>query len=73
MNNDITPKLCKYVYKTFRPKYKSNLEFANVCDIDEKTVRLIQQEKYNMSLKVFKKICDSQNVKMSEVLISINE
>lgn len=43
------------------------------CGIDEKTVRLIQQEKYNLSLLKFKQICDSQDVKMSDVLNEIDE
>ena len=43
------------------------------CDIDEKTVRLIQQEKYNLSLIKFKQICDTQGLKMSDVLNHIGE
>ena len=73
MNEDLTVRLCKYINENFRPNYKSNLDFSLTCGIDEKTVRLIQQEKYNMSLKLFKQICDAQDVKMSEVLIKIGE
>jgi len=73
MNKNITPLLCKYIYKNFRSNYKSNLDFALECNIDEKTVRLIQQEKYNMSLRIFKQICDAQNIKMSQVLNEIGE
>jgi len=73
MDRILTAKLCRYIYKNFRLKYKSNREFALDCQIDEKTVRLIQQERYNMSIKIFKQICDSQNILMSEVLYDIGE
>ena len=72
-DDELTIKLCKYVHLNFRSNYKSNRDFALSCGIDEKTIRLIQQEKYNMSVKLFKKICESQNVKMSTVLLNINE
>lgn len=72
-DGDLTYKLCRYININFRPNYKSNRDFSLTCGIDEKTVRLIQQENYNLSLKLFKQICDSQNVKMSEVLKNINE
>jgi len=73
MEKEITSKICNYIYKNFRPKYKSNLEFAMVCGIDEKTVRLIQQEKINLSLGKLKQICDAQNIKLSKVLKDIGE
>ena len=73
MDNELTVKLCRYIYKNFRLKYKSNRDFALTCGIDEKTVRLIQQEKYNLSLIKFKQICDSQGVKMSDVLKEVEE
>ncbi len=70
---ELTVKLCRYIHQNFRSKYKSNRDFALSCGIDEKTVRLIQQEKYNLSLNLFKQICESQNVQMSSVLIEIGE
>ncbi len=73
MDSDLTVKICKYINLHFRPKYKSNRDFSLTCEIDEKTVRLIQQENYNLSLKLFKQICDSQEVKMSDVLKEIGE
>lgn len=56
-----------------RPKYSSNVEFADTCGVDEKTIRLIQQENFNMSLKLFQRICESQEIKMSDVLKAIGE
>jgi hypothetical protein len=73
MDSDLTVKICKYINSNFRPKYKSNRDFSLTCEIDEKTGRLIQQENYNLSLKLFKQICDAQNVKMSDVLREIGE
>ncbi len=73
MEKEFTEKICRFIYDNFRKKYKSNLEFALTAGIDEKTVRLINQENYNLSLLKFKQICDSQNIKMSEVLNRIGE
>lgn len=73
MDNELTVKICRYIHNNFRLKYKSNRDFALSSGVDEKTVRLIQQEKYNLSLSKFKQICDSQNVKMSDVLKDIEE
>jgi DNA-binding Xre family transcriptional regulator len=73
MDNELTVRICQYIHKNFRSKYKSNREFADACGIDEKVVRLIQQEKYNLSLNKFKQICDVQEVKMSDVLREISE
>ena len=71
--NELTIKLCRYINDNFRSKHKSNRDFSLTCGIDEKTGRLIQQENYNLSLKLFKQICDAHNVKMSLVLLAIDE
>lgn len=73
MDKTLTTKLCKYIYKNFRSKYKSNRDFAIDCNIDEKTVRLIQQEKYNMSIRILSQICEAQNVKLSTIFKEIGE
>lgn len=73
MSEDFSKKLCIYIHQNFRSKYKSNREFGDAAGIDEKVVRLIQLEEYNLSLKKFKLICDSQNIKMSKVLEEIGE
>lgn len=66
-------KLCKYIYVNFRSNYKSNRDFALECNLDEKTIRLIQQGRYNMSIRVLKQICNTQNISISEVLKEIGE
>lgn len=73
MSEDFKMRLCAYIYENFRSKYNSNREFADAAGVDEKVVRLIQQRLYNLTLKKFKQICDSQNVKMSKVLSEIGE
>lgn len=73
MSEDFKKKLCSYIHENFRSKYKSNREFADAANINEKVVRLIQQGEYNLTLNKFKQICDSQDIKMSEVLAGIGE
>lgn len=73
MPEELTVKICRYINKNMRPKYSSNVEFADTCGVDEKTIRLIQQENFNMSLKLFQRICESQEIKMSDVLKAIGE
>jgi len=73
MGDELTIKLCQYINTNFRPSYRSNRDFSLSCGIDEKTGRLIQQLKYNFSLKLFKQICESQGVRMSDVLRDIGE
>jgi len=73
VEEQVNVKLCRYINEHFRPKYKSNRDFALSCGIDEKNVRQIQQEKYNPSINLLKRICESQNVKISKVLNAIGE
>jgi DNA-binding XRE family transcriptional regulator len=70
---ELRVKLCRYINENFRPKYKSNRDFAKACGINEATLRLIGKEQYNPSLELFQSICDSQEVKMSTVLAAIGE
>ena len=73
MEDELSIKVCRYIHNEFRSKFKSNREFADSCGIDEKTVRLIQQEKYNLSLNLFNQICEAQGIKMSKVLAEVGE
>ena len=54
-----------------KTKFKSNLEFASACDIDEKSIRRIFNGKQNFSITIFSKICNALNIKMSEILKEI--
>ena len=73
VENTLSIKVCAYITEFIRPKYNSNTELANVAGVDEKTIRLILKGDFNLSLDLFKKICDSQNIKPSEVLNYIGE
>jgi len=65
---DVLVKLAENISKRAKAKFKSNVEFANVCDVNESTIRRILQGKQNISIKVLKRICESLDVKMSELL-----
>ena len=55
-----------------KAKFSNNLEFASVCDIDEKSIRRILNGKQNFSIYIFSKICSALGVKMSELLSEID-
>ena len=65
---DLLTKLGNHIGKLAATKFKSNVEFANVCDLSETTIRRILQGKQNLSINVLKRICEALNIKMSELL-----
>ncbi len=65
---DILVKIGDYIGKRAKVKFKSNVEFANVCDVNESTIRRILLGEQNVSIKVLKRICDSLDIKMSDLL-----
>lgn len=65
---DILAKLADTIGKKAKTKFKSNVEFANVCDINESSIRRILQGKQNISIKVLKRICEALEIKMSDLL-----
>ena len=65
---DILAKLADTIGKKEKTKFKSNVEFANVCDINESSIRRILQGKQNISIKVLKRICEALEIKMSDLL-----
>ena len=69
--NDILIKIADYIGKQAKVKFKSNVEFANVSNVNESTIRRILQGKQNISVKVLKRICDSLEIKMSDLLKAI--
>lgn len=64
---DILVKIGDYLGKKAKVKFKSNVEFANVSDVDEKTIRRILAGEQNLSIKVLKRICDALNIKLSDL------
>jgi transcriptional regulator with XRE-family HTH domain len=65
---DILIRIGDYINKKAKAKFKSNVEFANVCDVNESTIRRILLGEQNISIKVFKRICDALDIKMSDLL-----
>lgn len=65
---DILVKIGDYIGKRAKAKFKSNVEFANVCDVSEGTIRRILQGEQNISIKVLKRICEALEIKMSDLL-----
>jgi transcriptional regulator with XRE-family HTH domain len=57
-----------YIGNNPKAKFKSNVEFANVCDINESTVRRILQGKQNISVKVLMRIAEALDINMSDFL-----
>jgi DNA-binding Xre family transcriptional regulator len=57
-----------YIGEKAKTKFKSNVEFADVCDVNESTIRRILRGKQNISLKVLTRICEALDIKMSDLL-----
>ena len=68
---DILVKIGNYIEKKAKAKFKSNVEFADVCEVSESTIRRIQQGEQNISIKVLKRICEALEIKMSDLLKEI--
>lgn len=65
---DILIQIADVINKKAKAKFKSNVEFANVCDVNESTIRRVLQGKQNISIKVLKRICDALEIKVSDLL-----
>lgn len=68
---DILVKIGDYIGKKAKSKFKSNVEFGNVCDVSEGTIRRILAGKQNISIKVLKRVCEALDIKMSDLLKDI--
>ena len=72
MSEEQLAKLGTLINERAKSKFKSNLEFASACDIDEKSIRRILKGKQNFSINIFSKICTALGVKMSELLSELD-
>jgi transcriptional regulator with XRE-family HTH domain len=68
---DILKSLGDYIGKKAKVKFKSNVEFANVCNVGETTIRRILLGEQNISINLLKKICEALDIKMSDLLKEI--
>ena len=70
---EMLTKLGDYVGRKAKKKFKSNVEFANVCNVNESTIRRILQGEQNISINVLKRICEALEIKMSDLLKEIGQ
>jgi len=68
---DILVKIGDHLNKKAKSKFKSNVEFASACDVDEKTVRRIFLGDQNISIKVLKRICEALEIRLSDLFKDI--
>lgn len=54
------------IRERMKGSFKSNLALAIACEVDEKTIRNVLLGK-NISIKLLKKICDSLEIRISDL------
>lgn len=64
---DILLQIADVIGKKAKVKFKSNVEFADTCGVNESTIRRVLQGKQNMSLKTLKVICFHLDIKLSDL------
>ena len=66
--------ICNYISEEWISKSKSKSAFALDYNIDEKTVRrILNDKKYAMRLETLNKICEAQNIKLSDFFKKVEE
>ena len=68
MSKDILVSIGDNLRKKAKAKFKTNVDFASACDVDEKTIRRILNGEQNISLKVLKRICEALEIKISDLM-----
>ncbi len=64
---DIVAELGVLIGERAKIKFKSNVEFAQTCDLGEATIRRVLIGKQNISVTVLKKICHGLEIKISDL------
>ncbi len=62
-----------FLEKIISEKFLTNVEFAYVCEIDEKTVRRILKCEQNLSIGILLKISSGLNIELSELVKTLEE
>lgn len=70
---DILVKIGNIIGKKAQLKFKSNVEFSNVADVTETTIRRILLGEQNVSIKVLERICEALDIKMSDLLKEVGK
>lgn len=68
MPEDFQIKLAKVIKRRSKLMFKTKVEFAFACDIDERSIRRILNGEQNVSIKVLTRICVALSIKMSELI-----
>ncbi|MGP8217482.1 MAG: helix-turn-helix domain-containing protein [Bacteroidia bacterium] len=71
--NPTCVKIGNHLRKRVREKYRSNVEFANVSNVAESTVRRILAGEQNITIKVLQQICEALDIKVSDLFKEIGE
>jgi transcriptional regulator with XRE-family HTH domain len=71
--NPVCIKIGSYVGKKARDKFKSNVEFANVSNVAESTIRRILAGEQNITIKLIQQICEALDIKISDLFREIGE
>lgn len=72
MSDEFLIKLGQIISVRAKAKFKSNLEFASACEIDETSIRRILKGEQNVSIKILLKVCNALDIKMSELLSEVD-
>lgn len=71
--DDIQVKIGNYIRKKAKAKFSSNVEFANVSNVAESTIRRVLAGEQNITVKVLQQICDALSIKISDLFREIGE
>jgi len=72
MSEDFLIKLGQIISLRAKAKFKTNVEFAVASEIEETSIRRILKGEQNFSIKIFLKVCNALDVKMSELLSEVD-
>lgn len=72
MDDSIYSQVNEHITTIYMSEYKSVLQFSLANNIDEKTARLIKADNIKLRIETLKKICDSNEISLSEFFKKIN-
>jgi transcriptional regulator with XRE-family HTH domain len=73
VNGELPRKLAKIIKEKSKAKFKTKIDFAYACDLDERTIRRILKGEQNLSVRVLKQVCLALDLKISDLFKSVDE
>jgi DNA-binding XRE family transcriptional regulator len=70
-DKEILIKLGSLINLEYPKYYKTKLDFASACNVDEKTIRNILLGNQNISIKILLQICSAIKLKPSEIFQTV--